>query len=74
MDREQLEEVSIRSMLLKTFIKAPMILVISTSALQSGLTIVMLKLVTELGQSRDFTDHIGLVGLMIAIIAISGTI
>ena len=56
------------------FIKAPMLLIIGTSALQSGLTIVMLKLVTELGQSHDYSDNIGLVVVMVIVIAFSGTI
>jgi len=46
---ELLLEVSPRSKTLKYFIKVPMLLIISTAALQSGLTIVFLKLITELG-------------------------
>ena len=46
---ELLEEVSSRSKTLKYYIKMPMVLTIGTSALQSGLTIVFLKLLTELG-------------------------
>jgi len=51
-----------------------MLLMVTTSALQSGLTILMLKLVTELGQAGEFSNNIGLVSVMIATIAISGII
>lgn len=51
-----------------------MLLMVSTSALQSGLTIVMLKLVTELGHSGEFSDNMGLVVVIITTIAISGLI
>jgi len=46
---EEVEKASRRSRRLKKCIKAPMLLIVATSALQSGMTIVMLKLVTELG-------------------------
>ena len=41
-----------------------MVLLVVTAALQSGLTIVFLKLLTELAQSGDFLDHIGLVATL----------
>ena len=51
-----------------------MLLVAATSAFQSGVTIVMLKLVTELGQTKEFRTHIGLGAFMILVVVISGTI
>ena len=68
-----LEKVSPRSRTLKTFIKMPLLLCVGTSALQSGLTCVFLKLVTELGQAKEFMDNLGLVIIMFACIGISGT-
>ena len=52
----------------------PMILTISTAALQSGLTIVFLKLLTELGETGDILDHMGLVVTMALAMGISGAI
>ncbi len=49
MSPELVEKVSKQSLTLKALIKIPMVLTISTSALQSGVTIVTLKLLTELG-------------------------
>ena len=65
---------SARSRTLKTFIKLPLLLCVGSSALQSGLTCVFLKLVTELGQAKEFLDHLGLVIIMFACIGLSGTI
>ena len=74
MPAELLQKVSARSKRLQTFIKGPMLLTIASSALQSGLTIVCLKLVTELGQSNNMGGHLGLVVFLAAVIVISGTI
>ena len=51
-----------------------MVLTICTAALQSGLTIVFLKLLTELGETGDLWDHMGLVITMALAMGISGTI
>lgn len=51
-----------------------MLLCISTAALQSGLTIVMLKLLTELGQSGEIGSHWLLSTLMLLALGASGTI
>ena len=72
MRKEDVEEVSSRSLRLRFFIKAPMVLIISTSSAVSSLTIVMLKLITELIQSQDMTDHIGLTLLLIGLICVTG--
>ena len=72
-DDELLEQVSSRSKTVKYYIKMPMILTICTSALQSGLTIVFLKLLTELGESGDLFDHMGLVVTMALAMGLSGT-
>lgn len=69
---ELLEEVSSRSKTLKYYIKMPMVLTIGTSALQSGLTIVFLKLLTELGETGEFFDHIPLVVTMAFTMGLSG--
>ena len=60
-DDEMLSRVSSRTKTLKNFIKMPMVLLVVTAALLSGLTIVFLKLLTELAQSGNFINHIGLV-------------
>ena len=49
MPRDLLKKVSERSQNLKTCIKLPMLLIILTSSLMSGVTIVVCKLLTELG-------------------------
>jgi len=69
---ELLDEVSARSRRLKTLIKGPMLLIVVSSALQSGLTIVSLKLVTELGQSEEMRGHVFLVIFLMGVIALSG--
>ena len=51
----------------------PMVLTIGTSALQSGLTIVFLKLLTELGETGEIFDHLGLVTAMAFAMGLSGT-
>ena len=61
-------------MRLKTFIKMPMVLVVTTSALQSGITIVMLKLLTELGSSGNLFNHLGLSSVMGLTMGLSGTV
>jgi hypothetical protein len=71
---ELLKEVSPQSNMLKYFIKFPMLLTISTAALQSGLTIVFLKLITELGESGEFFDHKLLIFGMALCVGISGTV
>ena len=51
-----------------------MILMTSTAALQSGLTIVAIKLLTELAQAGDFNkDNIGLIIILVVIMGFSGT-
>lgn len=51
-----------------------MVLLVVTAALQSGLTIVFVKLLTELIQYGDFFDHIGLVISICLSMAVSGTV
>ena len=48
MDRELLEQVSPDSLMIKRFIKWPMVLLIWASSMQSSLSAVMLKLFGEL--------------------------
>ncbi len=74
MSPELVEKVSKQSQTLKALIKIPMVLTISTSALQSGVTIVTLKLLTELGQSGSIASHWILSGLMVLGLGASGTI
>lgn len=59
-----LDKVSPNSATLKYFIKLPMVCSIGTAAMQSGLTIMFLKLLTELSQSGDLIDHFYLSILM----------
>ena len=49
-----------------------MLLTILTSSLMSGVTIVMCKLLTELGQSKELGSHIVLDLIMMVTIAFSG--
>lgn len=51
----------------------PMLLMIATAALQSGLTVALVKLVTELGESGDFLSHLLLAFFLIAAAIASGT-
>lgn len=73
-DDDLLEQVSARSRTLKYYIKMPLVLTISTSALQSGLTIVFLKLITEMGETGEMADHVGLVITMALAMGLSGAI
>ena len=63
--RELLQEISPRSQTLKYFIKVPMVLIIWTAALMSGLTILFLKLTTEIPHGKDYFDHFALVGVLV---------
>ena len=75
MTRDQLAQVSNQSQSLKTFIKAPMMLQAFTSALLSGITIVMLKLLTTLVfQGHDVWENIWLVILLLVIILLNSPI
>jgi len=72
MPREQLAQVSNQSQRLKTFIKAPMMLQVFTSALLSGISIVMLKLLTTLMfQGHDLWENIWLVILLLVILLLN---
>ena len=51
----------------------PMLLMIATAALQSGLTVALVKLLTELGESGDFLSHLLLAFCLIAAAIASGT-
>lgn len=50
----------------------PMVFTIGSAAMQSGLTVVFLKLLTELSQSGEFLDHLGLVSVMAFGMGLSG--
>ena len=52
-DEDALERVSKRSLTLKTFVKLPMLYLLLTAGMQSGLSIVFLKLFGELIQSGE---------------------
>lgn len=52
----------------------PMLLIIATAAMQSGITIVILKLITELGQAGEIFSSIGLVITLLVSMALSGVI
>lgn len=71
---ERLKVVSAQSATLKSFIKLPMLLVVATSALQSGLTVVFLKLVTELIASGETKENIVLIVSLGLAMGFSGTI
>jgi hypothetical protein len=74
MDDEWVEYVSEPSLKLKALIKVPMVLCTATSALQSGITIVMLKLFSELGQTSSISTHWLLAALMLLAIGASGAV
>ena len=64
MTREEVELVSPDSQRLRRFAKAPMLLVIAGSALCSGLTVALLKLLGELLLSGEVTEDLLLAGLV----------
>ena len=73
-DDELLSQVSARSKTLKFYIKMPMVLMVGTAALQSSLTIFFLKLLTELRESGELVDSMGLVAIMTLAMGLSGAI
>ena len=64
MTREEVEQVSPDSQRLRRFAKAPMLLVIAGSALCSGVTVALLKLLGELLLSGEVTEDLLLAGLV----------
>mgnify|MGYP000999209249 CR=1 FL=1 len=54
---ELVDQVSPESQTLKYFIKMPLVFTIGTAAMMSGLTIMFMKLITELGESGEFFSH-----------------
>ena len=64
MTREEVEQVSPDSHRLRRFAKAPMLLVIAGSALCSGVTVALLKLLGELLLSGEVTEDLLLAGLV----------
>ena len=67
-----LKKVSPRSVGLKSWVKAPLLFLIFTTACQSGLTIAFTKLTTELAESHVMWDNMGLVVILILVIIVSG--
>ena len=64
MTREEVAQASPDSHRLQRYVKAPMLLVIAGSALCSGLTVALLKLLGELMLSGEVTDDMVLSGLV----------
>ena len=62
--REEVAQVSPDSHRLQRYVKAPMLLVIAGSALCSGLTVALLKLLGELMLSGEVTEDLLLAGLV----------
>ena len=57
MDREQLNQVSERSMGLKWCLKVPMVMLIFLAAIISGTSILLLKIVDTIVQKGDFGSY-----------------
>lgn len=69
-----MEKVSPQTVSLKRFIKVPMVTFVSSSSVQSGICVVMLKLAGELVQSGNGKNHIFLIFIMVIMLLMSAAL
>ena len=74
LNEDKLMRVSPESSGLRSWLKLPMILLVLGSAMQSGISIVMLKLVGELIQSGSGREYWLLVIILVFLLLLSGSL
>ena len=73
-DKDLLRVVSPGSGLLKKMIKWPMLFLIWSSSMQSSLSVVMFKLFGELIQSGTWSQHLWMMAILLAMLAVAASL